>query len=49
MNTHGDWQVSVERLDESEGYTKDNVVLVALETQNAYAQWSKEFVKSVWG
>ena len=48
MNTHGDWQVSVERLDESEGYTKDNVVLVALETQNAYDQWSKEFVKSVW-
>ena len=48
LNTCGDWQVSVERLDESEGYTKDNVVLVALETQNAYDQWSKEFVKSVW-
>jgi len=49
MNIHGEWQVSIERLDESKGYTKDNVVLTALETQNAYAQWSKEFVKSVWG
>lgn len=49
LNTEGEWQVSIERLDESKGYTKDNVVLVAQETQNAYAQWSKEFVKSVWG
>jgi hypothetical protein len=48
LNTEGDWKVSVERLDERKGYTKDNVVLVAQETQNAFAQWSKEFVKSVW-
>ena len=48
LNTCGDWKVSIERLDESKGYTKDNVVLVAQETQNAFAQWSKEFVKSVW-
>lgn len=48
MNTCGDWQVSVERIDENKGYTKDNVVLVVLETQNSHAQWSKEFVESVW-
>lgn len=48
MNTCGEWQVSVERIDESKGYTKDNIVLTTLETQNAYAQWSKEFVENVW-
>ena len=48
MNTHGEWQVSVERLDETRGYTKDNVVLIVVEAQNSFAQWSKEFVESVW-
>ena len=48
MNTRGEWQVSVERIDESKGYTKDNIVLATLETQNAHAQWSKEFVESAW-
>ena len=48
LNTEGDWKVSIERLDESKGYTKGNVVLVVQETQNAFAQWSKDFVKSVW-
>ncbi len=48
MNTHGEWQVSVERLDETRGYTKNNVVLIVVEAQNSFAQWSKEFVESVW-
>lgn len=48
LNTDGDWKMSIERLDESKGYTKDNVVLVTQETQNSFAQWSKEFVENVW-
>ena len=48
MNTCGEWQVSVERIDNGKGYTRDNIVLTTLETQNAYAQWSKEFVENVW-
>ena len=49
MSYEGDWQVSVERIDNSKGYTKDNVVLATLETQNSFHQFTKEFVKSVWG
>jgi hypothetical protein len=45
----GDWQMSVERLDESKGYIDGNWVLVVLETQNGHAQWTKEFVESLWG
>jgi hypothetical protein len=49
LNLTGDWQVSIERLDESVGYVIDNIVLVALETQSPSKQWTSEFVKSVWG
>ena len=49
LNLMGDWQVSIERLNESVGYTIDNIVLVALETQSPSEQWTPEFVKSVWG
>ena len=45
----GDWQMSVERLDESKGYIDGNWVLVVLETQNGHAQWTKEFVESLRG
>ena len=45
----GKWQMSVERLDESKGYIDDNWVLTVLETQNGHAQWTKEFVESLWG
>lgn len=44
----GDWQISVERLDETKGYVDGNWVLVTLETQNPFIQWTKEFVGSVW-
>lgn len=45
----GEWQMSVERLDESKGYIDGNWVLTVLGTQNGYAQWTKEFVESLWG
>jgi hypothetical protein len=46
---NGEWQMSIERLDESKGYIDGNWVLTALETQNGHAQWTKEFVESLWG
>ena len=49
LRMKGDWQMSVERLDESKGYIDGNWVLVVLETQNGHAQWTKEFVESLWG
>ena len=49
MSTEGDWQVSLERIDNSKGYTKDNVALATLETQNSFHQFTKEFVENAWG
>jgi hypothetical protein len=49
LRMKGNWQMSVERLDESKGYIDGNWVLVVLETQNGHAQWTKEFVESLWG
>lgn len=49
MSTQGDWKVSLERIDNSKGYTKDNVVLATLETQNSFHQFTKEFVENAWG
>lgn len=45
---NGDWQISVERLDETKGYIDGNWVLVTLETQSPFMQWTKEFVGSIW-
>lgn len=41
MNTRGDWQVSIERIDPSSGYTRDNVCLICLEL-NVHYQWNDE-------
>ena len=52
----GNWMVSLERLDENQGYQKANVRLVAIEanvnvgTMEAAQQirWSKELVAMLW-
>ena len=52
----GDWMISLERLDESQGYQRDNVRLVAIEanvsvgTMQAAQQirWSEELVAKLW-
>ena len=49
LMSEGEWQMSVERLDETKGYIDGNWVLVVLGTQSGYAQWTKEFVEKVWG
>ena len=41
MNIRGDWQVSIERIDPSGSYTKDNVCLICLEL-NVHYQWNIE-------
>ena len=43
-----DWQMSLERLDTTQTYTKENTRLVALEF-NTRNQWSQEKVQFVWG
>ena len=42
IGSHMNWQISVERLDNNVGYTKDNVVLICLEFQSGYRQWTRE-------
>ena len=41
MNIRGDWQVSIERIDPSGGYTPDNTCLICLELNVQY-QWNIE-------
>ena len=43
-----DWKMSLERLDNTKTYTKDNTRLVALEF-NTRAQWSRSKVQFAWG
>ena len=43
-----DWKMSLERIDNSKTYTKDNTRLVALEF-NTPAQWSRSKVQFAWG
>lgn len=43
-----DWMMSLERLDNSKTYTKDNTRLVALEF-NTRVQWSRSKVQFAWG
>ena len=45
--TKTNWQGSLERLDPSKGYTKDNVVISTLEF-NGPTQWSLEKVKELY-
>ena len=45
---NGDWKLSVERLDETKGYIDGNWVIVTLETQSPFMQWTREFVGSIW-
>lgn len=42
IGSHMNWQISVERIDQNLGYTKDNVVLICLEFQSGYRQWTRE-------
>lgn len=41
------WTISAERLDNSIGYTKENVVLVCWEFNVPHTQWSKEKVQLI--
>lgn len=43
---HSDWNVSLERIDPTQGYTIDNIVLVAQEFNSA-SQWSLSKIKNI--
>lgn len=40
--THQNWKMSIERVDESIGYMKNNCVLICVEFQSSYRQWTRE-------
>ena len=48
LTIDGDWQMSIERVDDKMGYTRDNIVLIVLETQLS-CKWSTEIAERVWG
>jgi hypothetical protein len=47
LKPRSDFQLSIERLDESQGYTIDNTVLICLEFQTGHHQWTKEKVAMI--
>lgn len=47
LTLEGEWQASVERLDDAHGYTLDNVVLIALEVQLPI-KWSRSLADALW-
>lgn len=47
LTLHGDWQASVERIDDAHGYTVKNSILIALEVQLS-VKWSHEFANVAW-
>jgi hypothetical protein len=42
LKTHSDFKISIERLNEEEGYIKGNVKFICLEFQNGFRQWNPE-------
>lgn len=46
MTTDGSWKISLERLDNSKGYIKDNVALCCLEFNNQL-HWSKDKINEI--
>lgn len=38
---HSDWKISIERLDETNGYIKENIAFICLEFQSGFRQWKK--------
>lgn len=48
LTIDGDWKMSIERVDDTRGYTRDNIVLIVLETQLS-CKWSTEIAERVWG
>lgn len=44
---HSNWKMSIERIDESIGYDKKNVVLIVSECQSGHRQWTREIFDKV--
>lgn len=41
-NMHSDWKISIERLNQNNGYIKENIAFICLEFQSGFRQWNKE-------
>ena len=42
LKVHSNFNISIERLDESNGYVKGNIKFICIEFQNGNQQWSPE-------
>ena len=44
-----DWMATLERIDQTLGYTKENTVLICYEFNTGHSQWSRDLVTRVRG
>lgn len=49
IKPRSEWLCSLERKDNSQGYTPTNTILVCHEFNNGLVQWSQELVNNFWG
>ena len=49
LEVRGEWRWSMERLDDNQGYTQANVVLVIQRVNHGISKWSKKKAAMYWG
>lgn len=49
IHSHSQWLCSLERIDDTKGYVKGNVALVAHEFNHGCAKWSATICDEFWG
>ena len=42
LKVHSDFSISIERLDENNGYVKENIKFICIEFQNGFVQWTPQ-------
>jgi hypothetical protein len=47
LKVHSDFNISIERINETDGYVKGNIKFICIEFQNGHQQWSPEKFKDL--
>lgn len=47
IGAHMDWKMSIERVNESKPYNKNNIVLIITEMQSGHRQWTREIFDNI--